>query len=658
MTCSSKCRLIAACLLTASPVFAGQEDAFEFLAEEVTVVTASRRPQSITRAPATVYVLTQEDIKASGAQTLWDAFRQLPGMEVVTARTFSGEVSVRGQNQPLSSHTLVLLDGRTQLWSVFNTITWEALPVTLEEIDRIEVVQGPFSAIYGANAVMGVINIITKKPEQLKGGVASYTGGERKTHFGSLVYGKQMEKVGYKVGLGSRSTNRFSRADLRAGDATKAHSEVNVRLGEKADLSVSGALVNSNTQVTTGGTGVTYLDGPSGFLRTDLSYGNTKFRTFWNHTNWQWRELLLFGQPNLNEDTYDVNLEQSIPLPASNDLVVGANYRKNTIKSTIFDSPRRDQHLWAMFFEDFWRPLEKWTFVASGRYDHHPLAGGMFTPRTSAVFAPVSAHTLRLSLGSAFKYPTLLENYLLLTPTLPNPGNPPLTNPPFLYTRVTNRGSKNLVAERMSMVELSHNGNFRRVKTTTVGYYYKLKDNIKRGPVAINLPVVPPTVTGSTNFENKGYTIAWGGETGVEVRMTRKWTTFANYSYHSLKDEYPRFNGGAPSSPKHKANGGVRLKSGGLSSGLWVHWTDKTFWNASQPGLDVVWMKVKDYMLLNAYVGYAFQQRWKGLEAAVSAFDLGNNTHYETLPRQNASQPGLNGEIVRARLTGTVSYRF
>ncbi|MBI4396015.1 MAG: TonB-dependent receptor [Elusimicrobia bacterium] len=635
----------------------GMEDEALFFGEIPVVVTASRKPQLITQAPATAYVLTQEDIKASGVQTLWDALRQVPGVEVLNTRTFAGDVSIRGLNQALSNHTLVLLDGRTLLTSFFNTLTWEAIPVSLEEIDRIEVVEGPASALYGANAVTGVINIITKRPDQLKGGVASYTGGERKTHFGSAVYGDQTEKLGYKTGLDWRSTYRFSDADLRASDVSKAHALMSYRLGEKTDLSVSGGLANNNTQLSAGGVGTMTIDGPSGFLRTDLLSGPTKLRAFWNYGNRDLRDFLLFGQPSIVENTLDVNLEQALPVFCSNEVVVGANYRRNTVESIIFDSKKRGQDLWALFFDDQWKPADKWTIALSGRFDRHPLTNDLFSPRGSVIFTPVRSQTFRFSAGSAFKYPTLLENYLLITPILPNPGAPPLTNPPFTFTMFTNRGSKSLLPERMTMTELSHQGTFGRWKTTTALFAYDVKDIIDRSPVVIT-SAVPPFISGNASFQNRGHSHALGGEFGAEVLISRRLTSFANYSYHSFDDEYESDSAGALSSPKHKVNGGVRLKTGGLTSGLWVHWVDKTFWNANQTGLAVQRVKVDDYTLVNAHVGYAFQKRLKGWEAAVDAFNIGNKRHDEVLPAVSIFQPGQNGEIVGSRVTGTVSYKF
>ncbi|MEK7766288.1 MAG: TonB-dependent receptor plug domain-containing protein, partial [bacterium] len=107
--------------------------------------TASRQPSPVRLAPATVYVMTSQDIRESGVRTLYDALRSVPGVEVLATRASHAEVSIRGFDQPLANRTLVLLDGRTVLNGYFDNVIWEEIPVTLEEVDRIEVVEGPAS---------------------------------------------------------------------------------------------------------------------------------------------------------------------------------------------------------------------------------------------------------------------------------------------------------------------------------------------------------------------------------------------------------------------------------------------------------------------------------------------------------------------------------
>ena len=145
------------------------------------VVTASKHGQKITEAPAAVTVLTSDDIQASGAVSVADVFRRVPGLDFIQISARDYNINARGFNGALSRRLLVLVDGRSVYLDLMGFTLWDTLPVSLDEIERIEVVRGPGSALYGANASSGVVNIITKAPDALEGGVGS-AGIRRRRH--------------------------------------------------------------------------------------------------------------------------------------------------------------------------------------------------------------------------------------------------------------------------------------------------------------------------------------------------------------------------------------------------------------------------------------------------------------------------------------------
>lgn len=634
------------------------EDEESFLFMEIpVVVTASHQPQEVSKAPATTYVLTAEDIKASGALSVADALRQVPGVDVMAVRTGDPQISIRGLNHSMANNTLVLLDGKTVLMGYFDTMIWETLPVTLDEIDRIEVVAGPASALYGANAVNGVINIITKTPEQLKGGKVRLTGGERKTRMGSVVYGKRTGRWDYKFGAGWNSINQFEDASLLSSNANKFHALAGYQMGDKTNMSVSGGFSNINTQTNISGIGIPYLDGPAGFLRTDFVHNDTKVRAFWNHSTLYLRDFAMFENPDMNSDDYNVNIAQSLRLFPANDLVLGGEYIKKTMHSSLLAS--RSQDLWATFIEDNWDFQDHWTLVISGRMDHHPLTGISFSPRGSLICSPAAAHTFRVSGGTSFKDPSLIENYLELNVPVPNAGGSAIPNPPYTQIESRYNGNKDLRPARLAAMEVAHNGDFGRVRTTVVGFHYRLKNMIDTTPVVpVSMAPPPPVYSLQSTYFNHGEASAWGGEFGANILLSRVVTVFANYSYQSIRFKVPSEPAGRISQPKHKVNGGVRFKRNGFTSSAWVDWVDKTFWNASAAGVSPRIAKLEDYALLNAYAGYAFWGNLRDLEIGLSAFNVGDHRHYEILPSQGPTEPGQLGEIVRSRIAVTLSYRF
>ena len=630
--------------------FADEPDVFAFFKEEAQVVTASRQPEPESRAPATVYVVTAEDIRASGAQTLWDALRGVPGVDVLDARTFQGEVSIRGLNRPFGNRTLVLLDGKTVLNGFFDFVNWEAIPVQMDEIDRIEVVEGPASALYGANAVNGVINIITKTPEQLHGGTLTENYGERDAHLGDFVYGGRSGKASYKIGTGWRHVNAFDDADEMASDAQKIDGQLNVDLSDKSKLGVSAGGTNFTTENTVGGTGSAVADGSSFFSRVDYTLGQTRARVFWNRGRSVLRQFPALSEPNLDYDTYDGSLERTFALPADNSLVLGGSYRKNTMRSSAFQPGLLQQDLWAGFFEDRWEPSEKWAVVVSGRFDKPPFTAWVFSPRGSVIYTPVPEQTLRLSAGSAFRTPTLLENYLNFSQTTP------FSQGPFTSLATSLMGNQDLNPERTETQELAWNGRFGRVKAGLVGFHYRLRDII--GAAGTLSLTSPPVAQSQSSFVNSGAFDAWGGEASFEAALGRGVTGFANYSYENIMDD-PGPRGTGANSPFNKGNAGLRLARGGFTGELSVNAVDDTWWAATPPLLSNGTLgKVPGYVILNLHAGWRFSGDLSGLELGVNAFNLADDKHYEILPSQGASLPGQFGELVRSRWTAYMTYRF
>src|SRR5882757_2494027 len=143
----------------------------------VEVTTTSKEPEHVWRTPAAIYVITQEDIRRSAATSIPEVLRLAPGLEVARIDSDHWAIGVRGFGDQFSKSLLVLIDGRSIYTPLFAGMYWPAHDVLLEDVDRIEVIRGPGGTIWGANAVNGVINIITKPAGETQGTMASVGGG-------------------------------------------------------------------------------------------------------------------------------------------------------------------------------------------------------------------------------------------------------------------------------------------------------------------------------------------------------------------------------------------------------------------------------------------------------------------------------------------------
>ncbi|MFI5361021.1 MAG: TonB-dependent receptor plug domain-containing protein [Elusimicrobiota bacterium] len=635
------------CFLAAAGASFGQQspsDDFSFFQKEASVVTPSRQPSTPSLAPATVYVVTSDDIRESGAQTLWDALRTVPGVDVTSERTSGADVSIRGLNGPLNNRVLVLLDGKTVLNGFYDFTDWETIPVTLEEVDRIEIVEGPSSALYGGNAVLGVINIITKTPEQLKGGVVSYTGGERSTEMGTALVGDVKGAQAYKLDLGWRSTNEFSDARAQASGVGKAHGLWSVELPGDAKWSVSGGVAKHDVNLSDG---PSFDHGETGFLRTDLKSGGTSARFFWNWGNTTLRDYPVIT-PTLDYNTYDFSVDQALDLPENNSLTVGTSWRRNTATSDLFAPGTRVQDLYAFFFEDTWRPAPRWSLVASGRADHHPLAGWTLSPRGSVVYETAPNQTVRVTASQAFRDPTLYEDYVSLF------ENIPVNQPPFTGVEVDIVSNPDLRPEQIQFVETAYRGNFESFNAGATGFVYRLTNDIRALPPTETL--TPPVAVVTDAYGNGGETTAIGGELAGEFRISPELTSFANYSYECLFNELVQQTS-ARSAPRNKVNAGMKYKRRGWTFTVSGDWVDKTYWTDETSATNPVYGEVPSYLMLNVRAGYRFSGRWDGLELAASGFNIADR-HYETLPPQSSGAFAQDGEIIASRWSGTIAYRW
>ena len=161
------------------------------------VTSVSRKSEPLSRAAADITVITQEDIRRSGATSIPEVLRMVPGLEVAQMDGSTWAISARGFNSQYATYMLVLVDGRTVYDPTFNGVRWDAQDAILEDIDHIEVICGPGAALWGENAVNGVISITTKKASQTQGGLVTVAAGNLQTPETAVRYGGEAGSKGH-----------------------------------------------------------------------------------------------------------------------------------------------------------------------------------------------------------------------------------------------------------------------------------------------------------------------------------------------------------------------------------------------------------------------------------------------------------------------------
>jgi iron complex outermembrane receptor protein len=176
----------------------------------IEIVTASRKSQSLLKTAAAVHIITQEDIRRSGATSLPEVLRGVPGLQIAQIDANNWAISIRGMNDRFANNLLVMIDGRSIYNSLFGGVYWNMHETLLEDIERIEVVRGPGGTLWGANAVNGVINIITKNTKDTQGTQFSFIGGSQEKNISARHGGMINDQVSYRFFTKGKHVESFN----------------------------------------------------------------------------------------------------------------------------------------------------------------------------------------------------------------------------------------------------------------------------------------------------------------------------------------------------------------------------------------------------------------------------------------------------------------
>jgi iron complex outermembrane receptor protein len=245
---------LCALLLMNAPAQRQQSDLTNLQIEDlmnVDVTSASRKEQKISRVPAAIFVITQEDIHRSGAANIPDLLRMVPGLEVAQVTPSVWAISARGFNSQYSNKLLVLIDGRTVYTPLFSGVYWDAQDVPLDSIEHIEVIRGPGATVWGTNAVNGVINIMTKSARETHGGIAMGEGGTLDHGSGVLLYGGRVGARGaYRAFADGLETGPFLTPDHQNAqdDWYRFHGgfRIDEDVSAKDSLTIEGEAIRGN----------------------------------------------------------------------------------------------------------------------------------------------------------------------------------------------------------------------------------------------------------------------------------------------------------------------------------------------------------------------------------------------------------------------------
>ena len=512
--------------------------------EEQLVVTASRVEQQLVNAPATISVVTADVIQSTPATNYAELLRSVPGVNIAQTSARDFNITMRGATSTLSTSQLALIDGRSLYLDFFGFVAWDLLPLNPNEVRQIEVIRGPASAVWGANALNGVVNFISKSPRELDGNSATISFGtfDRSVDDNDADAGTTFaingtharaidDRWAYKISAGGYTSDAFARPtgtipnqfntpyppfQNRGTTQPKVDGRVDYDApGGGYKLVLAGGYSGTEGIIHTG-IGPFDMDGGVGLGYATMRYtrGALRFNFFTNLLNGDARALLAIGpdgQPipfTFNTKTYDFELGNVNTLGSRQVISYGGNVRYNNFDLSI--APRGDNRTeMGAYVQDEIFLSDHFRLNVGARIDKFDVIDDpVFSPRVALIVKPMPDHAIRVSYNKAFRSPSLINNYLdvsivnQISLAAINPAFAPLGSFNFPVAAV---GNETLLEESIEAFEVGYTGLINNRATVSAAVYWtKNSDEIFFTQVgryrALNpppgwlaaLPILPP----------------------------------------------------------------------------------------------------------------------------------------------------------------------
>ncbi len=505
------------------------------------VTSVSRRPEPYRQAPAAIQVITQEDIRRSGASSISEALRLANNLHVaqIDARSFA--ITARGFNATTANKLLVLIDGRSVYTPLFSGVFWDVQDYLLEDLDRIEVISGPGATLYGANAVNGVINIISKSAKDTQGMLLTGGGGTELRHFGGVRYGGMLSSnVAYRI-----YGKYFDRDDSVFTDGSNGQDDWQLAQGGfRLDWKASDE--NSVTFQ-----GDIYNGEADQRLNDNLDLGGGNLLTRWTHTLSDDSDFSLqFYYDRTHRkipgifaedlDTYDLDFDHHFTLGERHNITWGAGYRftHNVVDNSAvlaFLPATLNRHLFTAFVQDEILLRENLFLTLGTKIENNDYTGIEVQPSGRLAWSLTEKQLLWTAVSRAVRTPSRIDRHFFV------PGNPPFT--------VINGGS-GFESETVIAYELGYRAQLHPKVSTSVSTFYNDYDDIRS--VRTNSPL--PTIANDVEGQN------FGVELDTTFQVLDGWRLRLGYIY--LQNDFREKSGrddsnnarGEFADPQHQAS--------------------------------------------------------------------------------------------------------
>jgi iron complex outermembrane receptor protein len=540
LACRAKLRHLPACAVVAliffvqpapaqpapdlSPTALKKLSVEELMAIEVTSV--SKRPEKLSETASAIQVVTGEDIRRSGASRIPEALRLADNLQVAQKGSQGWGISARGFNTELANKLLVLMDGRTVYTPLYSGVFWDVQDYLLEDIDRIEVISGPGSTLWGANAVNGVINIISKSAKDTQGLYVEGGGGSELRGFGGVRYGGTLtSNVYYRV-----YGKYFDRDSALLANGNNAGDSWNMGQGgfridaepsSQDTLTLQSDYYSGRENLPTGGdaevAGANVL-GRWSRIFSDDSDMSLQFYHDWTHTAVPKPAFLAAPAGALVDDlhTYDLDFQHRFRLGERNQFVWGLGYRfthdeVENAPSVVFVPAELDRDLFSGFVQDEIMLHEKLFLTLGTKLEHNDYTGYEVSPSGRLQWNVTPKHMVWGAISRAVRTPSRIDHDFQQPTGLPAPFD-------NLFVPGTNFTSETLIA-----YELGYRAQLASRVSASVSAFYNEYDDVRSStPHPVNgFPLV---------FENNLEGETYGFELSANYQVLHWWRLHAGYN--------------------------------------------------------------------------------------------------------------------------------
>jgi iron complex outermembrane receptor protein len=518
-------RLLFAFLLAGS-CFA-QSDLSELNLEQlgqVKVTSASRKSENLSTAAAAIYVLSGEAILNGGFRNLPDALRTVPGLYGAQTDAHIWQISARGFSDLYNNKMLVLVDGRSVYTPLYGGVYWDTLDIPVENIARVEIIRGPGGTLWGANAVNGVINIVTKQASDAQGTLVSATinkdegytttvrqGGMLGSKLGYYAYGRASYWEPLRAPSGAPIPNRLMlpQAGLR----------LDWELNEKNLITVEGGAYDGrirSTQFLSLTPSTTVLKGNNVLVRWKHEFSTRASTDTFAYCDWYSR----FSLPPDSRNTCDVEFQHNFEWNPRNSLVWGGAFSTTgdnlAANSEMFTRLRRRNSVESAFVQYGLALIpDRLRLIAGTKIEHNGYTGAEYQPQIRAVWTPRQQHAFWASVSRAVRVPSRGESDLDMHTVVPNVG------PGGLPVLLDIYGSNELEAEHLHAYEAGYRYQANSFTFDVATYYNDYNNRIVQRQT---MAMLPSGLLLDYNYMNGGSAQSHGAEVSVQWRPIERWT--------------------------------------------------------------------------------------------------------------------------------------